>query len=289
VYQAPQPPTQQQQHVTFHQQQPPTLPNFGQGFVNYANPLMVGGFGNPPPPQYYTGGYVQGPMYAPLGGPQNQQTAQPTLPTGWGDPSLMAPPLRFTCSEPNRRHDEAMDVDDPAPTQRSRAHQGHARHSKRDEDRQPTQPTRQGGSSRPTQAKGKGKSRATEEELAEQELEENIGQLGELLRRLDGADVNPSLADFLEGDGVAQVVVGRLLDTIDNLQDELEKAKWAQWDTETCLIRATYKRPMSPHCNPVEDTGRQQKRKQVTNDGGVSTTQPPEVTNTPQEVRPCPQ
>jgi hypothetical protein len=68
-----------------------------------------------------------------------------------------------------------MDVDDPAATQRSQAHQGRARHSKRDEDRRPTQPTCQGGSSRPTQAKGKGKSRATEEELAEQELEENVG------------------------------------------------------------------------------------------------------------------
>jgi hypothetical protein len=172
-------------------------------------------------------------------------------------------------------------VDDPAPTQRSRACQGHARRSKRDEDRQPTQPTRQGGSSRPTQAKGKGKSQATEEELAKQELEENISQLGELLHWLDGADVNPSLANFLEGDGVAQVVVGRLLNTIDNLQDELEKAKQAQRDTETRLIRATYKCPVSPHCDPVEDTGCQQKRKRVTDDGGVLTTQPPEVTNTP--------
>jgi hypothetical protein len=224
---------------------------------------------------------VQGPTYAPLGGPRNQQTAQPTLPTGWGDPSLMAPPLRFTRSEPNRRYDEAMDVDDPAPTQRSRARQGRARRSKKDEDRRPTEPTCQGGSSRPTQAKGKGKSRATEEELAEQGLEENAGQLGELLRRLDGADVDPSLADFLEGDGVAQVVVGQLLDTIDNLRDKLEKAKRAQRDTETRLIRATYKCPVSPHCDPVEDTGRQQKRKRVTDDGGVLTTQPPEVTNTP--------
>jgi hypothetical protein len=68
---------------------------------------------------------------------------------------------------------------------------------------------------------------ATEEELAEQELEENISKLGELLRRLDRADIDPSLADFLEGDGVVQVVIGRLLDTINNLQDELEKTKWA--------------------------------------------------------------
>jgi hypothetical protein len=120
-----------------------------------------------------------------------------------------------------------------------------------------------------------------EEKLAEQELEENIGQLGELLCWLDGADVNPSLTDFLEEDGVAQVVVGRLLDTIDNLRDELKKAKQAQWDMETRLIQATYKCPVSPHCDPIEDTGRQQKRKRVTDDGGVSTTQPPEVTNTP--------
>ena len=47
-----------------------------------------------------------------------------------------------------------------------------------------------------------------EEELAEQEREGRVEELDELLRRLDRADVNPSLADFLEGDGIAQVVIG---------------------------------------------------------------------------------
>ena len=51
----------------------------------------------------------------------------------------------------------------------------------------------------------------------EQEHEECSGQLRELLQRLDEADVDPSLADFLETDEIVQVVVGQLLDMIDNL------------------------------------------------------------------------
>jgi hypothetical protein len=98
AYQVPQPPIQQQQQQQhFSQQQPPTLPNFGQGFVTYTNPPMVGGFGSPSLPPYYAGGYAQGPMYALLSGPQNQ----PTPSAGWGKPSLIAPPLRLTCSEPS--------------------------------------------------------------------------------------------------------------------------------------------------------------------------------------------
>ena len=114
AYQAPQPPSQQQQQ----QQQMPALTDFSQGFVTYTNPPMVGGFGSTAlVPPYYTGGYVQGPTYALFGKLQSQPTAQPTLSTGWGDPSLVAPPLRLTHSEPSQRHDEAMDVDDPTPSQ----------------------------------------------------------------------------------------------------------------------------------------------------------------------------
>ena len=66
-----------------------------------------------------------------------------------------------------------------------------------------------------------------EEELIDQEQEGCIEQLDKLLRRLNRADVDPNHADFLEEDGIAQVVIGQLLDMIDNLWDKLEKAKLA--------------------------------------------------------------
>ena len=153
----------------------------------------------------------------------------------------------------------------------------------------PPQPSRQGGSTRPTQAKGKGTAQAIEEELIEQEQEGHVEQLDELLHRLNRADVDPSLANFLEGDGITQVVVGQLLDTIDNLQDELEKAKWAQQDVETRLIRATHKHPASPHCDNIDNASHQWKRKCGTDNGGVLTTQPPEVPEHSQETHPHPQ
>ena len=62
----------------------------------------------------------------------------------------------------------------------------------------------------------------------EQEQEDRSEQLRELLQRLDEAGVDPSLADFLETDEIAQVVVEQLLTTIDGLREELEKAKRAQ-------------------------------------------------------------
>ena len=66
-----------------------------------------------------------------------------------------------------------------------------------------------------------------EEELIDQEQEGRIEQLDKLLCRLNRADVDPNHADFLEEDGIAQVVIGQLLDMIDNLWDKLEKAKLA--------------------------------------------------------------
>ena len=105
----------------------------------------------------------------------------------------------------------------------------------------------------------------------------------------DRANVNPSLADFLEGDGIAQVVIGWLLDMIDNLPDELETAKWAQQDVETHLIWATHKHPTSPCHDDVDDTIRQQKCKHGTDDGGVLATQPPEVPKYSQKTCPHPQ
>lgn len=45
-------------------------------------------------------------------------------------------------------------------------------------------------------------------ELVEQEHEECSEQLRELLQQLDKADVDPSLANFLGMDKIAQVVIG---------------------------------------------------------------------------------
>jgi hypothetical protein len=84
--------------------------------------------------------------------------------------------------------------------------------------------------------KGKGKARATEADLVEQEQEDHAEQLRELLQRLNVADVDPALTDFLETDEIVQVVIRRLLDTIDDLQEGLEKAKRGQRDAETRLI-----------------------------------------------------
>jgi hypothetical protein len=77
----------------------------------------------------------------------------------------------------------------------------------------------------------------------EQEQEEWEGQLDELLRRLDRADIDPALADFMEEDEVAQIVVRQLLDTINDLRKDLEQEKRARRDADTRFIRATHKRP----------------------------------------------
>jgi hypothetical protein len=76
--------------------------------------------------------------------------------------------------------------------------------------------------------KGKGMAWATEADLVEQEQEDHAEQLRELLQRLDVADVDPTLANFLKMDEIAQVVIGRLLDTINDLREDLKKAKRGQ-------------------------------------------------------------
>jgi hypothetical protein len=88
----------------------------------------------------------------------------------------------------------------------------------------------------PMNPKGKGKAQATEADLVKQEWGDHAEQLRELLQRLDAADVDPTLADFLKTDEIVQVVIGQLLDTIDDLREGLEKAKRGQRDAETCLI-----------------------------------------------------
>jgi hypothetical protein len=69
----------------------------------------------------------------------------------------------------------------------------------------------------------KGKAKVSLEDRLEQEGE----HLNELLRQLDHIDVNPTLADFMEDDRIAQIVVCQLLDTIDGLQADLDKEKRA--------------------------------------------------------------
>jgi hypothetical protein len=69
---------------------------------------------------------------------------------------------------------------------------------------------------------------------------------------LDQADVDPTLADFMEEDKVAQIVVCQLLNTIDDLRKELEQEKRARRDADTQLIRATHKRP-NPQSPLTED------------------------------------
>jgi hypothetical protein len=121
----------------------------------------------------------------------------------------------------------------------------------------------------------KGKAKASLEDRLEQEGE----HLDELLRWLDRVDVNPTLADFMEDDRIAQIVVHQLLDTIDGLQADLDKEKRARRDAETCLIRATHKRPVSP---PTSDNGGEGSRrgKRMRNERG-SQECTPAVPNTP--------
>jgi hypothetical protein len=53
----------------------------------------------------------------------------------------------------------------------------------------------------------------------ETERDKREGELNELLKCLDQADINPALTDFMEEDEVAQIMVHRLLDTINNLRE----------------------------------------------------------------------
>jgi hypothetical protein len=104
-------------------------------------------------------------------------------------------------------------------------------------------------------------------------LEQEGEHLDELLRQLDRIDVDPTLADFMEDDRIAQIVVRQLLDTIDGLQADLDKEKRAQCDAETRLIRATHKRPASP---PTSDNSREGSRrgKRMRNKRGSQGTRP---------------
>jgi hypothetical protein len=61
----------------------------------------------------------------------------------------------------------------------------------------------------------------TEADLTAQYLDEQQTQLSDLLTRLQKVDIDPSLSDFMEREELAQIVVRRLLNSIDRLQGEL--------------------------------------------------------------------
>ena len=63
--------------------------------------------------------------------------------------------------------------------------------------------------------KEKGNLRAPVEESTTQDLNKQCQPLNKLLKRLEGEDIDPSLSDFMEQEELAQVVVHRLLNTID--------------------------------------------------------------------------
>jgi len=56
--------------------------------------------------------------------------------------------------------------------------------------------------------------RAPVEESMTQDLNKQRQPLNELLKHLEGEDIDPSLGNFMEQEELAQVVVCRLLDTI---------------------------------------------------------------------------
>jgi hypothetical protein len=63
--------------------------------------------------------------------------------------------------------------------------------------------------------------------LLEDRLEEEGEHPDELLRWFDRVDIDPTLADFMEDDRIAQIVICQLLDMINGLQADLDKEKRA--------------------------------------------------------------
>ena len=100
-------------------------------------------------------------------------------------------------------------------------------------------------------AKGKGKARDT---TGESSTTHSTGARSEDLatvnERLLRAGIDPAMADFLD-QGMAQVVIGQLLDTVENLRDSVQRANNARNALGVQLQQAR-KRPASPM-----DSGRQ--------------------------------
>jgi hypothetical protein len=197
---------------------------------------------------------------------------------GWGNAQAFAPPMRTAFSEPVHRND-AMDIDEPVRAPRMPHYAPHGRQPRGqppptnpESSRQPAR-NAEGSPTPSTRRKGKAKA------LLEDRLEQEGEHLDELLRRLDRVDVDPTLADFMEDDRIAQIVVRQLLDTINGLRTDLDKEKRARRDAETRLIRATHKRPASP---PTSDNGGEGSRrgKRMRNERG-SQERAPAVPNAP--------
>jgi hypothetical protein len=190
---------------------------------------------------------------------------------GWGNAQAFAPPMRTAFSEPVHCND-AMDIDEPVQAPRGRQPRGQPPPTNPESSRQPAR-NAEGSLTPSTRRKGKAKA------LLEDRLEQEGEHLNELLRWLDHIDVDPTLADFMEDDRIAQIVVRQLLDTIDGLQADLDKEKRAQCDAEMRLIQATHKRPVSP---PTSDNGREGSRqgKRMRNERG-SQERAPAVPNAP--------
>src|SRR6202789_1140776 len=281
-----------QLHSLQQQAQPAPYPH-GQNptpeFAQYANsPAMGSGYGSMQPPPYYAPNFTQGPVYSPYDGPQDVPPMRQNPTRGWGDPNVFAPPVRMTRSEPHRRFDDAMEIDEPHPPRREPTRQPRVRAPRRgggggkqhhQREGSSRQPALSAGNLQPSTRQGKGKMRATEGDLIEQEREDREEQLNELLHRLDQADVDPTLADFMERDEIAQVVVRQLLDTIDGLRSEVDRERRARRDAETHLVLHTHKRPLtSPTRNVVDEDRRLPKRARNTDEDDSRAPRPEDKT-----------
>lgn len=70
--------------------------------------------------------------------------------------------------------------------------------------------------------------------------------VNELIKRLGNAGIDKAFTGFLQQDILAQVVVGQLLDKIDGLQSEVDRAKWTTITLASRMTADLHKRPASP-------------------------------------------
>ncbi|RDB20551.1 hypothetical protein Hypma_012380 [Hypsizygus marmoreus] len=225
---------------------PPGFPNqnVGAGFYNPAQPM--------PPSQ---GG---GSLYPQQG---SQWSAFSNTPSAFADAQNMPRGAGRGYGAPRTgmmRREDSMDVDD-----------GYQR-------RVENAPTSSTGSSKPV-SKGKektsGESSGTRQGTSgPRDLHDRSQDVAEMMDRLERAGVAPGLVDFLDN-GMAQVVLGQMLDTIENLQDAVRRGEGARNQLAQQLQQAQRKRPASP-----ADSGRS---------AGPSRTQS-ETSTTAHEVRQMP-
>jgi hypothetical protein len=130
---------------------------------------------------------------------------------GWGN---MSPPMRPPHPEPRHCGDDAMEIDEVYQPPRAPSRTSWGRQSRREGTTQtpmPAGPSRQPahdtGNWSPQLSRGKGKAKVSVRDTLEQEQEEWEGQLDKLLQWLDQADIDPTLADFMEENKVAKIMV----------------------------------------------------------------------------------